>query len=200
MVNLFFVRERCPLSLSLAGYLMNKGERCVEILDAIQFIVDPNDVSSLCFAASNVDTIIKNNNAKRIFVQDNSQNVSAVTLASLLNELPMYLINTNGNLQNPLPSMFDNFVKHISINDTFFNFNQITSTNEFDEKCAYMDYTLISERFPPEADWFLKYLFYTVKPETLYSQANYFLPNYVSASDTISDAKRLEASKICKFF
>lgn len=39
MVNLFFVTERCPLSLSLAGYLTNEGEKCIEVVEEVTWII-----------------------------------------------------------------------------------------------------------------------------------------------------------------
>ena len=80
MINLFFANKRCPLSLSLAGYLINNNEKCVEILDDVQWIIPNTDETRLCFAAANVLDLIHNHQAKRIFVQQDSRNFAAVIL------------------------------------------------------------------------------------------------------------------------
>lgn len=200
MINLFFVKERCPVSLSLAGYLMNKGETCIEIFDDIQFIINSDDVNGLCFGAANVDTIIKIHKAQRIFVQDNSKNLSAVTLASLLNELDVYLVATENTPQILHPSMLNAFVQRLIPTRSKQNFFNSGYVNETKENVTDEELTLVTSMFPPKSDWFYEYVYYLVKPENLYSHNNYILPNYVSEGAIISSQKRAEALKICQFF
>ena len=59
VVNLFFVKELCPFSFSLAGYFMNIDEKCVEILEDKTWIIPSKDVVILCHAAGNVPDIVK---------------------------------------------------------------------------------------------------------------------------------------------
>lgn len=200
MVNLFFVRERCPLSLSLAGYLMNKGEICIEILDDVQVIINSDDVTGLCHGAANVDAIIKTHKAQRIFVQDNSKNLSAVTLASLLNGLDVYLVVTENTSQILQPSMLNAFVKPLIPTRSKQNFFNSGYLNETAEKVTDEELTLVTSMFPPKSDWFYEYYYYLVKPDNLYSHNNYSLPNYVAEGTIIGSQKRAEALKICQFF
>ena len=167
MVNLFFVKERCPLSLSLAGYFMNKGDMCIEIYDDIQFIINSRDVTSLCFAASNVDAIIKNYKAQRIFVQEESKNLSAVTLGSVLNELPVYLVCAENSHQTFRPPMLGEFVNRVIPTASTQNFLDSACGNELREKVADEELTLVTSTFPPKHDWFYEYLYYSVDPPIL---------------------------------
>lgn len=200
MVNLFFVRERCPLSLSLAGYMMNRGEICIEILDDVQFIINSDNVKGLCYGATNVDTIIKTHKAQRIFIQDDSKNLSAVTLASLLNELDVYLIVTENTPQILQPAMLNTFVKPLFPTRSKQNFSDNGYVNETAKKVTDEESTLVTSVFPPRSDWFYDYIYYLVKPENLYSHNNYALPNYVAEGTTIGTQKRAEALQICQFF
>lgn len=200
MVNLFFVKERCPLTLSLAGYLMNKGELCFEICEDIQFIINSNDVTSLCFAASNVDTIIETNKAQRIFVQDKSKNLSAVTLGSVLNELPVYLVGAENSHQTFQPPMLGEFVNRVIPTVTTQNFLDSACINELGEKVADEELTLVTSTFPPKNNWFYEYLYFSVDPEHLYSYANFALPNYIPLGNIVDEATRTEAKKVRSFF
>ena len=199
MVNLFFVKERCPLILSLAGYLMNKGEICVEIYDDIQFIIKSNDVTSLCFAASNVDTLIKINKAKRIFVQDESKNLSAVTLGSVLNELPVYLVCAENSHQTFQPPILGEFVNRVIPTASTQNFLDSACGNELREKVADEELTLVTSTFPPKNDWFYEYLYYSVDPKNLYSYSNFMLPNYIPLGNIVDETTRTEAIKVRSF-
>ena len=200
MVNLFFVKERCPLILSLAGYLMNKGEVCVEIYDDIQFIINSHDVTSLCFAASNVDTLIKSNKAKRIFVQDESKNLSAVTLGSVLNELPVYLVCSKSAHQTFQHPMLGGFLNRVIPTVSTQNFLDSACVNELEENVSDEELTLVTSTFPPNNDWFYEYLYYSVDPEHLYSHSNFVLPNYIPLGKIVDETTRTEAKKVRSFF
>ncbi len=200
MVNLFFVKERCPLSLSLAGYFMNKGDMCIEIYDDIQFIINSRDVTSLCFAASNVDAIIKNYKAQRIFVQEESKNLSAVTLGSVLNELPVYLVCAENSHQTFRPPMLGEFVNRVIPTASTQNFLDSACGNELREKVADEELTLVTSTFPPKHDWFYEYLYYSVDPKYLYSYSNFVLPNYIPLGNIVDETTRTEAKKVRSFF
>ena len=200
MVNLIFSKERCPLSLSLAGYFMNRGEACIEILDDVQFIISPEDVTSLLFAASNVDTILKNHRPSRIFIQDISKNRSAVTLTSLLNALPIYIIGNGKQARDKYLSRFGASTTSLMSTDTINNFNDTICINNVEENFMYEETISVNSTFPPEPDWFLKHLYYAFEPVELYSLANYALPNYVQIGVEIDNKKRIDAFRTCMFF
>ena len=200
MVNLFFVKERCPLILSLAGYLMNKGEVCVEIYDDIQFIINSDDVTSLCFSASNVDTLIKSNKAKRIFVRDESKNLSAVTLGSVLNELPVYLVCAKSAHQTFQPPMLGEFLNHVIPTASTQNFLDSACVNEREENVSDEELTLVTSTFPLKNNWFYEYLYYSVDPEHLYSYSNFVLANYIPFGKIVDETTRTEAKKVRSFF
>ena len=121
-MNLFFVKERCATSLSIAGYLMNRGEKCVEVLEPSTWIIPSKDEASLCFAATNVLTILKNNDARRVFVQGSSRNINAIILASFLTELDVFVIDYTEATINPNLSLLGNIFKFNTSEETKLNF------------------------------------------------------------------------------
>ena len=170
---------------------MKRGETCTEILDDVQFVINPTDVTNLLFAAANVDTIFRNYNADCIFIQDMSKNRSAVVLASLLNTLPVYLIGTRKQPHDECLSRFDELATPLMSTDTINNFNETLCFKDVEQNFMYEETIYVNLKFPPEPDWFLKHLYYAVEPVELYSLVNYALPNYVRIDDEIDDKKEL---------
>ena len=200
MDNLFFVKERCPLSLSIAGYLMNRGETCVEICDETQWIIPANDERDLCYAATNVIDIIRQNEGKRIFVQCQSKNLAAVILASFLSELPVYLVNVDHTSSQGFSYLLKSFTTEIRSECTIKNFKKSELLNKFEKKPLDEEMTLKSSYFPPKSNWFCDYVFFSVIPASSYSLNNYSLPNYLEDGRSASDEQCTQAIQIVNFY
>jgi hypothetical protein len=200
MANLFFIAERCPLSLSLAGFCLNQGERCVEIVDSTTWVITVKDNSTLCHAAANILDIIDNHRSQRIFVQGTSKNIDAVILASALSGLPVFLVDAADNSLSINSSISNGVTKIYSTDLTKLNFSQ--SMIELNEEEDPMDdnVVLVSPRYPPKPDWFHNYTFFTIVPEQQYSHDNYSLPNYVVEGSEVDNQQRVQAIKIQKFY
>ena len=200
MANLFFIAERCPLSLSLAGFCLNQGERCFEIVDNKMWIITVKDNRTLCHAAANILDIIDNHRSQRIFVQGASKNIDAVLLASALSGLPVFLMDAADNSLSINSSISNGVAKIYSTDLTKLNFSQ--SRIELNEEEEPMDnnVVLVSPRYPPKRDWFLNHTFFTVVPEKKYSHDNYSLPNYVVEGSEVDNQQRVQAIKIQKFY
>lgn len=199
-MNLFFVKERCPTSLSLAGYLLNRGEKCVEVLDYSTWIIPSKDEVSLCFAATNVIDIIKNNEADRVFVQSGSKNIDAVILASLLSELKLYVIDYREDSINLPLSLLSGISKLYTSQETKLNFLQSGSATNVGEEVIGEDKIFLSPHYPPERNWFQSHNFFSIIPASLYSHNNYSLPNYIEEGTLVSAQQRAQALRVCQFF
>lgn len=200
MVNLFFVTERCPLSLSLAGYLTNKGEKCIEVLEEVTWIIPSTDARSLCYSAANVLDIIKNARASRIFVQAGSKNVEAIILASALSGSTVYVLDAlefTFISHNLLLESVSNISTSEQTKQNFLKSEQIKNSNE---KLTSEIKMIASSDFPPARNWFYDYNFYSVIPASAYSHDNYLLPNFVEEGAAIGTHQRLQALQICEFF
>lgn len=200
MYNIFFVKDRCPLSLSLAGYFMNKGEKCVEILEKTVWIIPSDDERRLCYAAANVIEILKNNHVHRVFVQGGSKNIDAIILASILSALDIYVIDTREGSATIIPSLLDFATQLFTTEQTKMNFLQSESTEDRDEHDTDENEVQIYTHFPPEKNWFYVCNFFSVVPANEYSKNNYALPNYVEPGLIIDPQQRAQALKISQFF
>ena len=200
MANLFFIAERCPLSLSLAGFCLNQGERCFEIVDNKMWIINVKDNRTLCHAATNILDIIDNNRSQRIFVQGASKNIDAVLLASALSGLPVFLMDAADNSLSINSSISNGVAKIYSTDLTKLNFLQSRIESNKKEESVDDNVVLVSPRYPPKCDWFHNHTFFTVVPEQKYSHDNYSLPNYVAEGSEVDNQQRVEAIKIQKFY
>ena len=200
MANLFFIAERCPLSLSLAGFCLNQGERCFEIVDNKMWIITVKDNRTLCHAAANILDIIDNHRSQRIFVQGASKNIDAVLLASALSGLPVFLMDAADNSLSINSSISNGVAKIYSTDLTKLNFLQSRIESNKKEESVDDNVVLISPSYPPKRDWFHNHTFFTVVPEKKYSHDNYSLPNYVEEGSEVDNQQRVQAIKIQKFY
>ena len=199
-MNLFFVKERCATSLSIAGYLMNRGEKCVEVLEPSIWIIPSKDETSLCFAATNVIEILKNNDVHRVFVQGSSRNINAIILASFLTELDLFVIDYTEASISPNLSLLGNIFKFNAPEETKLNFLHSGSTTKNAKEVIDENKILLSSHYPPEKNWFYSHNFFSIIPATSYSHNNYSLPNYLEEGASVNDQQWTEALKICDFF
>lgn len=200
MTNLFFVTERCPLSLSLAGFLINEGEKCIELLEDVTWIIPSADARSLCYSSANVLEIIKNTRASRIFVQAGSKNVEAIILASALSGSKVYVLDAEEFTfisHNLLLESISNISTSGQTEQNFLKSEQIKNSNE---KLTSEIKILATSDFPPAKNWFYNHNFYSVIPASAYSHDNYPLPNYVEEGAAVGTHQRLQAVQICEFF
>lgn len=199
MANIFFVKERCPLSLSLAGFFMNKGDKCVEILEGIQWIIPVKDESSLCYATLSVIDILKNNYAHRVFVHGAYKNIDAVILASIISGLDVIELDPVKTSTSTRGNFLRSTKQVITTVQTYENYVESASITAYNEGPQPEDEIFVSPKFPVKSNWFYNHVFYSVIPKSIYAHDNYELPNYVAEGESIDDRQRVQALQICKF-
>lgn len=200
MINLFFANRRCPLSLSLAGYLINNNEKCVESLDDVQWIIPGTNETRLCYAAANVLDLINNHQTKRIFVQQNSRNFAAVILGSFLSGTPVFCIDYDAKKSTELSNRFKELAIPISSKQTRGNFISSAFSNCFADENLDERATATLSCFPPTTNWFDNYTILSFVGMNAQTLNNYKLPNFINQGDRITESQSAQAFHIRKFF
>ena len=200
MTNIFFVEERCPTSLSLAGYLINSQQICREIIDGRQYIIPATDEKSLCFGAVNVIDILKNMCATRVFVQDKSKHIKSVSLATYLLGLDFFILTDEDTWEQLGRDTFAGFGSLITSSQSADNFEASVSFAMRDRPIKTSDEILVCKTYPPPPNWFINHSFFTLENSNEYHHDNYFLPNYVSDSKQTDRVDQVDAVQIRDFF
>lgn len=200
MTNIFFVKERCPTSLSLAGYLLNSQQICREILDDRQFIIPATDEKSLCFGAVNVIDILKNNCATRVFVQGTSKNIKTVCLSTYLLGLDLFILVDEGSRERLGRDTLAGFGSLITSSQSVDNFEASVSFVRRNMPKTASDEILVCEKYPPPPNWFVSHTYFTIENIYEYNRDNYFLPNFVSDCRQADSIERVDAVQIRDFF
>ena len=200
MTNVFFVTERCPLSLSLAGFLINKGEKCIELLQDRTWIIPSKDAKSLCHATANVLDIINNTQASRMFVHGGSKNVESIILAAALSEKEVFVLDPVELIMISQNLLLGNIHNISTSEQTKQNYLKSESIKNLNDEPTFDIQIKNLPNFPPEQNWFYDYNFYSVIPSSAYAHDNYSLPNYVEEGAAVSLHQRLKAIQICEFF
>ncbi|MDB2460772.1 hypothetical protein N9W92_06130 [Planktomarina temperata] len=188
------------MSLSLAGYLMNWGDRCIELFEDKTWIITADDEASLCFAAASVIDIFKSNQAHRVFVQGEIKNIEAIMLAANLSRLDLYVIGDMNASMISGPLLQSSITKLYPSDETKLNFLQSRSAARIDGEVIHEYQIFSSPKYPPESNWFYHFNFFSINPASAYSHNNYFLPNYVEDGTPIGVEQRAKALEICRFF
>ena len=110
------------MSLGLAGYLMGRDEKCVEVLHDSTWVIPSKDRVNLRFDAANVIELFDNNEAHRLFVQGGSKNIDANILASFLSDLKLLVIDYREALIIPNLSLLSCIFKLNTLDETKLNF------------------------------------------------------------------------------
>lgn len=200
MTNIFFVKERCPISLSLAGYLLNSQQICREIVDDRQFIIPATDEKSLCFGAVNVIDILKNTCATRVFVQGTSKNINAVSLATYLLRLDLFIIADKGSWKTLERDTLAGFGSLITSSQSVDNFEASVSSVSGSMPTKASEKVLVCTKYPPPPNWFINHSYFTLEDLNEYHHDNYFLPNYVSDFRQAESTEQIDAVQIRDFF
>ena len=200
MTNIFFVKERCPTSLSLAGYLLNSQQICREIVDDRHLIIPAKDEKSLCFGAVNVIDILKNMCATRVFVQGNSKNINAVSLGTYLLGLDLFILSDEGLWETLGRDPLAGFGSLITSSQSVKNYEASVSFVKRSRPITASAKILVCKKYPPPPNWFVNYSYFTLESTNKYHHDNYFLPNYVSDRRQADSIERLDAVQIRDFF
>ena len=200
MSNIIFVKKRCPLSLSIAGYLLDKQQICREVEDSKQWIIPASDEQSLCFGAVNAIDVIKANRARRVFVQSSSKNIRAVCLASWLLDLELFILDDGTSEFDAMDQKFKNMGSFLSSQETLENFVHSMNSSNASAFGNRSIEPLICSHYPPPSKWFENYSFFTMNDPTLYKHDYFFLPNYIQDLSDIAKVDQNEAEQICEFY
>ena len=200
MTNIFFVKERCPISLSLAGYLLNSQQICREIVDDRQFIIPATDEQSLCFGAANVIDILKNMCATRVFVQGTSKNINAVSLATYLLRLDLFILADKGSWKTLERDTLAGLGSLITSSQSVDNFEASVSSVSGSRPTVASEKVLVCTKYPPPPNWFVNHLYFTLEDTNEYHHDNYFLPNCVLDIRQAESTEQIDAVQIRDFF
>ena len=200
MANIFFVEERCPISLSLSGYLLNCQQICREIMDDRQYIIPAMDKKSLCFGAVNVIDILKNTSATRVFVQGISKNIKTVSLATYLLDLDLFILADEDCRKRLGRDNLAGFSSLITFSQPVDNFEASLSFARRHRLITTSDDVLACKKYPPPPNWFINHSYFTLEDTNEYDHDNYSLPNYVSDSEHTDRMEQVDAVQIRGFF
>lgn len=200
MNNGFFINTKTPLSDSIAGFCYNKGEICNLYLQKNYSLNAPKTVNQLLFATSSVHDLLLEAKIRRIFVTNDCKIFDPLQLASLLMEIPIYVLPVKNEKHFSTGVHYNPFKRSLNSVDAWRNAEKVQRLNF---SCATKSIEISKSKQSTDIftkNWFLRYEYINIDTKTI-NYNRYWLDCMIpNQQKKISEREYVAARKLKEFF